>query len=308
MKRLVLIGLIIVIALFFFARSFVSSGKKGALSVTTTPKSTIFLDGEHLGSTPYFNEKLKAGEYVLKIVPESTGQALTPWEGRVNLSSNILTVVNRELGLTQDESSGEILSFEPLADKKAISISIVSTPDGAIIDLDGEPRGYAPISVDNVSEGEHLITITSPGFVEKTVKAKTVKGNKLIVSVQLARESTVVEPAEPETDEATPSASPKASPKTSPTPSGTPKPTASPKATPKASPTGDLPRPYVQINSPDTGWVRVRAEANTASAELTKVDHGEKFPLKDSQNGWYEIEYETGKTGWISGKYAEKFE
>ena len=98
---------------------------------------------------------------------------------------------------------------------KAISISVVSTPDGAVIDLDGEPRGYAPISVDNVSEGEHIITISSPGFVEKTVKAKTVKGHKLIVSVQLARESAAVEP-EPETKEATPSATPKVSPKISP--------------------------------------------------------------------------------------------
>lgn len=306
MNRFTSFGLLLASALFLSGCT-LPGAKKGALSVTTTPKATIFLDGEHLGSTPYFNEKLKAGEYVLKIVPESTGQALTPWEGRVNLSPNILTVVNRELGLTQDESSGEILSFEPLADKKAISIAIVSTPDGAIIDLDGEPRGYAPLSVDNVSEGEHIITITSPGFVDKTIKAKTVKGNKLIVSVQLARESTVVEP-EPEPDEATPSASPKASPKTSPAPSGSPKITVSPKPTPKASPTGDIARPYVQINSPDTGWVRVRAETNTNSAELTKVDHGEKFPLKGSQNGWYEIEYETGKTGWISGKYAEKFE
>lgn len=305
MKRIASLGLLLISALFISGCT-LPGAKKGALSVTTTPKATIFLDGEHLGSTPYFNEKLKSGEYVLKIVPESTGQALTPWEGRVNLSPNILTVVNRELGLTQDESSGEILSFELLADKKAISISVISTPDGAVIDLDGEPRGYAPISVDNVSEGEHIITISSPGFVEKTVKAKTVKGHKLIVSVQLARESVVPSP-EPEADtEATPSASPKASPKvspkTSPLPSGTPKPT------PKASPTGDVARPYVQINSPDTGWVRVRSEPNTSAAELTKVDHGAKFPLKDTQNGWYEIEYETGKTGWISGKYAEKFE
>ena len=64
----------------------------------------------------------------------------------------------------------------------------------------------------------------------------------------------------------------------------------------------------MKINSPDIGWVRVREEASTASEELTKVDHNDTFPLKNSDSGWYQIEYETGKLGWISGKYAEKYE
>ena len=262
--------------------------KKSALSVSTTPQATIFLDGEHLGQTPYYNEKLKPGDYVLKIVPESSGQALNPWEGRVTLSPGILTVVNRELGLTQDSSSGEVLSFEPSADKKATSISVVTTPDGAVVNLDGEPKGFAPISLDNTTEGDHILLISSPGYQDKTIKAKTVKGNKLIVSVQLARAVAVPIVDDEPQQEATPAASPKASPKTG-------------SATTPA-------KPYVTIDSPDTGWVRVRAEASTASEELTKVDHGESFPLVDEQSGWYQIEYATGKNGWISGKYAEKYE
>lgn len=304
MKRFLPLAILLTAILLLSGCTIFPSRKKAALNVTTTPKATIFLDGEHLGQTPYYNEKLKSGEYVLKIVPESSGQALTPWEGRVNLSPGILTVVNRELGLTQELSSGEILSFEPLADKKAASISIVTTPDGAVVNLDGEPRGFAPLSIDNISEGEHILVVNSPGYQEKSIKAKTVKGNKLIASIQLARIAAVTEqaPAEETQKEATPAASPKASPttKTSPSPSV--------KASPKASPTANLARPYVQIDSPDVGWVRVREEPNTGSTELTKVDHGQQFPLVSEQSGWYQIEYETGKKGWISGKYAEKFE
>jgi len=301
MKRFLPLGFILLIAALFLGRNLFKSRKKAALSVQTTPKATIFLDGEHLGQTPYYNEKLKAGEYVLKIVPESSGQALNPWEGRVTLSPGILTVVNRQLGLTQDDSSGEILAFEPLADKKAISISVVTTPDGAVINLDGEPRGFAPLSLDNISEGDHVLVVSSPGYQERSIKAKTVKGHKLIASVQLAREQEQPEtpdedePEEDEDKESTTSA--KASPKPSPTP--------------KSSPTTsseDPDRPFVEIDSPDTGWVRVREDATTGSEELTTVDHGEKFPLLDTQSGWYQIEYESGKEGWISGKYAEKFE
>jgi hypothetical protein len=298
MKRLLIFTLLLVSALFL---SGCKLRKQAALSVQTTPKATIFLDGEHLGQTPYYNEKLKAGEYVLKIVPESSGQALNPWEGRVTLSPGILTVVNRTLGLTQDDSAGEILSFEPLADKNAVSISVVTTPDGAVVNLDGEPRGFAPISLDNISEGDHTLVITSPGYQEKSIKAKTVKGHKLIASVQLAREVDTQEEEEPEEEDATPSASPKASPKPSPTPKASP-------ASDKDDEEAELDRPYVEINSPDTGWVRVRAKASTGSEELAKVDHAEKFPLLDEQSGWYQIEYATNKDGWISGKYAEKFE
>ena len=47
-----------------------------------------------------------------------------------------MTVVNREMGLTQDDSGGEILSFEALADKSGVSVSVVTTPDGAVVNLD----------------------------------------------------------------------------------------------------------------------------------------------------------------------------
>ena len=303
MKKLLPVILIIgvIIGLIFLGKKLFASRKKAALSVNTNPRATVFLDGEHLGSTPYYNESLKAGEYVLKIVPESTGQALMPWEGRVSLSPGILTVVNRELGLTQDDSSGEILSFEPLADKNTVSISVVTTPDGAVVNLDGEPRGFAPLTLDNITEGDHILLVSSPGFKERTIKAKTVKGHKLIASVQLRRESeATAEAAAPEETEASPSPTPKISP----SPVGSPKPTASPKVS-TASP---LPRPYAVIKSPDTGWVRVRSEPSTSGEELAKVNDGEQFPLVDEQSGWYKITYETGKNGWISGKYAEKFE
>lgn len=264
--------------------------KKSALSILTTPQATVFLDGEHLGSTPYYNEKIKSGQYVLKIVPESTGQALNPWEGRVTLSPGILTVVKRELSLTVDSSSGEIISFEPLADKNSITISVVTTPDGAVVNLDGEPRGFAPLSIDSVSEGDHVLVITSPGFQQKTIKAKTIKGNKLIVSVQLAREE--ITPVEEKTEEeATPSATPKTTPspnsKSTPTPSG----------------------PSVKITS-EVGWARVRVEASTGSKELGKVDLGDEFPLLETVTvdgfDWYKIEFEAGNEGWIREDLAEK--
>ena len=293
MKQILNYFYLAIFSLLLTGCSILPGSKKSALLVSTIPNATIFLDGEHLGSTPYKNEKLKSGQYVLKIVPESTGQALSPWEGRITLSPGILTAVNREFGLTADSSSGEILSFEPLADKNASSISVITTPDGAVVNLNGKPQGFAPCLIDDVSEGSHTLVITSPGFKSKTINVNTVKGNKLIVSAQLSKEEII--------QEATPSASPKATP------------SASPKATPSASPkaVSDLNKPYIKITS-EVGWARVREESNTGSDELDKVDLGEKFNLLETVTvgnyDWYKIEYKTGEYGWIREDLAELFE
>jgi len=39
---------------------------------------------------------------------------------------------------------------------------------------------------------------------------------------------------------------------------------------------------------------------------LAKVNPGETYPYSNEEkNGWYKIEYETGKEGWISKVYAD---
>jgi len=284
-----------------------SPGKKAALQITSNPKTTVFLNDSHVGTTPYFDEKIKPGEYKIKLIPESGSQTNLSWEGRVKMVGGVLTVVSRDLGQDEEKSSGYVLSLEPKTDKGTSSIETVTTPDGAVVSLDAEPKGFAPLNVDNVSEGEHSLVISSPGYVEKSIKAKTVKGYKLVASVQLAK---MPEETSTPTEEASPSAEVSPSPKPTSSPKATSK--ASPKASPKASSTTEtgeetMERPYVLIKSPTTGWVRVRSQPSTAGEELTKVNDGEKYKHLDSQNGWYEIEYEAGKNGWISGKYAEVY-
>ena len=59
------------------------------------------------------------------------------------------------------------------------------------------------------------------------------------------------------------------------------------------------------INETGTGWLRVRDQASSAGQEIARVDVGGKYPYRANLQGWYEIEYEPGETGWISGQYAE---
>lgn len=247
-------------------------GKKqpSGLKVSAEPRATIFLDGKHLGQTPFENKELKPGEFTLTLVPEK--ENLVSWERKIKLNPGILTAIKYNLAESAELLSGEILYLEPLTNKKLISLAVISSPDGALVKVDGTTRGFTPVSLEDISEGEHLISLSLPGYLERKIEAKTVLGRKLIINAQLAKEKLEEKEATPSTEK------------------------------------GEGEKPYVEIKDTPTGWLRVRLGPSTAATEAAKVKPGEKYSLLDEEKNWYKIEYETGKEGWISGKYAEKFE
>jgi len=50
----------------------------------------------------------------------------------------------------------------------------------------------------------------------------------------------------------------------------------------------------------------VRSGPSTSAKEIGRVKPGEKSVFIEEQEGWYKINYEEGKEGWISNRYAEK--
>jgi len=288
---LVLIGVVI-------KSKFLGKPGPAAISISTTPRSTIFIDGEQVGVTPYLNDKIQAGEHIIKLIPEKTTDNLVSWEGKVNLTSNILTVVNRNLGPSESASCGEIIWLEKIGSKDKSSLAVVSIPSQAVVKIDGEPKGFAPVVLEGLNPGSYQIVVASPGYEERTVSAKTVAGYKLIVNVQLAKKIEGVEEATPSGEEA--EITPR--PTVSPTPKTTPKATATPPA-----------KPYVKIKETPTGWLRVRMEPSTSATEAAKVKPGEMFPYLGEEKTvggtkWYKIEYEKDKEGWVSGVYVDLVE
>jgi len=269
------------------------------------PKSTVFLNDNHVGQTPYFNEEIKEGDYTLKIVPDSTSEPLLTWQGIVKLYPGIMTVVSRNLAASENQMSGYTLSLEPISDKEATKVSVISTPDGVVVNIDGEPKGFTPLSLDDVLEGERQITLSSPGFKEETLTAKVVKGHKLLIDVQLAKQE-VLEEAD-EDEEATPSAD-----KSDDEVDEDEEIDGFLDEDEEASPGAEMARPYVKIKDTPTGWLNVRSEPSTAGKDetvLVKIYPGEVYKfIEVNQTGWYKIEYEKGKQGWIAGQYATLFD
>jgi len=270
--KLLLIFFVILLAIFFILFLVGYFKPKGAgIFIDTVPVSDVYIDESLVGSTPYETIR-NPGEVTLKLVPKD--ETLVSFETKVNLVSNVRTVIKREFARTEEESSGEIASFEKVGGKDA-SVSIVSMPDASKISIDGQIRGFAPYKINSIVPGEHELIISASGFLERSLTIKAYQGYKLTVVVKLAVGGEVLP---------------------------TPAPTLDDQERPNIA--------KIEILETPNNFLRVRSKPSTDSEEVARVVSGNSYSLieEDSETGWYKIEYEKGKQGWVSNEYSKKIE
>jgi len=153
------------------------------LKVTTNEvEAQVFLEDKLLGKTPYLGEKLKAGEYNLRLEAKLTNpiQKEVRFNIPITLTSQTLTAVNYEFGPNELFSSGDIRTF-----RLGEGLSVVTTPNEADVWLDGELVGKAPISL-TANQGVHKLKIAKAGFVTRELEINIEPNLRLVVEVFLA--------------------------------------------------------------------------------------------------------------------------
>jgi len=269
-KILIIVGVLLLLAgLGFFLVGYFKP-KSGGILVETIPSSSVFINSEQVGRTP-FETTLEPGEIVLKLIPESLDTPLAPFEVKVGIESGIKTVVRRTFAESEHKSSGEIISFEKVGGKES-SLSIVSIPDAAQVTINGSVRGFAPYKTENLLPGEHQLNISAPDYLEQNVAVKVVEGYKLIAVIKLAPSNEEKKKEEEEVVEEE--------------------------------------VVMIKILSTSTGFLRVRSGPSTLDPEVAQVKPEEEFVFleENEETGWFKIEYEEGEEGWVSGEYAELVE
>lgn len=242
--------------------------KAAGIYITSNPPSTVYIDGQQVGKTPY-DATRNPGEIVVKLIPITTGKPLVSFETKATLSPDIQTVIRRDLAETDDASAGEVISFVRVGGKDA-QIAVISLPDSAMVTIDGQKVGYAPYKDSSTTAGDHQISVSASGFFDRTFSAKAIAGYKLTVEVKLAKNianQTPTQPKEPS-------------------------------------------KPMVEILDTPTGFLRVRNAPRTDADEVGQVKPGDTFVLlgEDKDSGWFQIEYQKGKRGWISNEFAKKID
>jgi uncharacterized protein YgiM (DUF1202 family) len=297
----IVVTVLLILIIGLIVKSVFFKNADAGLRIESIPQGEVFLNGQSVGKTPFESEKLTPGEKTIKIVPDSSFGNFTNWETKIKLTSGAMSLIKREFAETDNKTSGEIVTFEKTTDKKSTSLLIISIPDSVVVKVNGESRGFTPVSLDKLSEGEYEITLSAPGFNERIVNLKLFYGFKSTLNVKLSA-----------IDEGTITPTPTPAPITTgtviPTPSSK-TPTPSAKITPIVTkgPTPTIPeKPYILINETPTGWLRVRSDAAATASEIGKVYPGETYALLDEKSGWIKINYKTDTIGWVSGQYVKK--
>lgn len=274
--------LVLLFGIFVFVKFFVLDQQNifGELKVISSPTATVFLNNVATGKTdPPFDQKMKVGEYILKLIPEGTATETASWNGKIQVYKNALTYVNRELGSSDIASAGEIFTTIKM-DKPPKSggygeIYVETEPQGAIVTLDNDEKGVAPVILSDVLRGDHELSVYMPGFFRRTQKINVDAGYRVNASFKLAIDQSQKKPTpKPENKEATGS-------------------------TQTATTT------YVTIKDTPQGWLRVREDASIDASESAKVKPGEKYELLDEKSGWYKIKFNGNKIGIVSGSFTQ---
>jgi len=278
-----IISFILALGLFLGVQQYLTAhSQKGALQVTSSPQSKVYLNDKYLGQTPLCKceatDMVAAGDYTIRLVPLDT--ELQEFQEKVTISQAVLTVVDRKFGKNA-QSEGSIISLSALEDQKKTELLVVSFPQGATVLLDGQSIGKTPILSQDPTESDHVLKVSKEGYAEKEVRIRTPLGYKLTVAAYLSASANAVAPAP----------SPDAS--------------SSAEITGAVTPTQSQKKSVVILETP-TGYLRVRETASVAAAEVGRVLPGKTYILSSEADGWYEIVIDNGQKGWISTQYATK--
>ncbi|QQG40875.1 MAG: PEGA domain-containing protein [Candidatus Levyibacteriota bacterium] len=268
-----LIAVIAFLLLVFFLNK---ESVKGALQVTASLKSKVYLDGKLVGETPFCKcegeDMLKVGSYTVRLVPKDEG--FSPYEEKITIGPSVLTVVDRIFG-SSDLGEGKVITLTKLPDKDKLELLVVSLPEGVGIYLDNVEVGKTPYKNTSLTASDHELRLVRDGYREKTIRIRTVLGYRVTIAATLGVfPNLTTATSSAETQIATESALPSVT-------------------------------KIIIVNTP-TGFLRVRESGSLSSSEIARVNPGETYDLVEEKEGWFSIKLKDGKVGWVSNQYAKK--
>src|SRR5579884_1666685 len=256
---LVFLSVVVLVVRFgsFFVSKYLVGQTRSGVRIDASSVADVTIDNVSAGKTPVEKEDLTAGDHLVKL--QSTDGS---WQGYVKLNSGTLTVVNRDLAQTAASSSGEIITLE-----KGSGATVVSTPDGSDVEVDGKSVGKTPLSIPGLSPGEHNFSVSHPNYLKRSIKATATDGYNLTLSVDLALSEADLTQIE---------------------------------TTPIQSTT------EVVVQQTPTGFLNIRSQASETAQIVGKAKPGDTLTLLEELPSWDRIRTSDGTEGYVFSSYVQK--
>ncbi len=144
---------------------------KGSILVTSQPVgATVYVDGEKKDTTPTIVTGLLPGSHTVEVRYKDA----PVWKQVVEVKPNAQVKVIAKL---EQEK-------EPVG-KEVGAIRVLSNVEKADVYVDGEFKGQAPVTVNNVLPGEHLVEVKAKGHLSKELKVNVVAQQQALVKLDL---------------------------------------------------------------------------------------------------------------------------
>jgi tetratricopeptide (TPR) repeat protein len=147
--------------------------REGVLVVNCDPAGAeVYLDGKQVGEAPARLERVEEGEYSLRLVKA----------GFETIEDKV--AIKKDVTLTVDEKMV----------KARGSLRVDSAPPGVQLVLDGRAAGVTPLTIENVSGGEHSLSFKREYFDPLEATVKMDKGEAASYTAELKRRVMLITP------------------------------------------------------------------------------------------------------------------
>ncbi len=147
-----------------------------SLAIISTPdKAQVYLDGQLKGKTPLELDAILSGSHQVKLIKDGYEE----W--------------NEEITLKPREMGKVIVTLKSKRIEIAIpkgAIRVKSSPDKAMVYLDGEEKGTTPLTIEEVLIGQHHLKVSLRGYDDwqKLIEVHSDKTNLLDIPLSLSEE------------------------------------------------------------------------------------------------------------------------
>jgi len=155
--------------------------------------ASVFLNDNYLGKAPLLEEKVKSGEYILKINPDENN--LSSLNLPIYLEKGTLTIVVYNPGDNPRNSSSTIFELRKRSDKTS-AVSFETYPENALISFDQQEVNFSPLTIEPVSPGEHHFLISLPSYEAQDHSFLVLEGYETKITINLAKNIKIPEPIE----------------------------------------------------------------------------------------------------------------
>lgn len=129
----------------------------GRLSVTTTPWTEVYVDGEFLGNTPIQGHRLDPGKHTIKLVNEGLG-------------------ISEKLSVTIEDGMDTTITKQLTSKPKTGTLSVTAHPWAKVF-VGGVALGNTPIVKHELEPGKHKVKLVNDKLgITKTFTVKITKG------------------------------------------------------------------------------------------------------------------------------------